>query len=179
MNITQIKLCKKYVFYIIFNLYYYIMDSNNFVAYYDGKKIISGGYIINDMNIVSSLVGGTNISNDKNIFDSDDEYIITNDDEDSKKNNDANKNKPLYAIPAGLITNELNNKPSTNVDINYSPKDVLNDEVFDNLYDSIIIGNENNKEKMKYKNKKNNKKTKKSKNKIIKINSKKTKSHKK
>lgn len=163
------------------------MDSNNFVAYYDGEKIISGGYIINDMNIVSSLAGGSNNFNDKNIFENDDEFIIF--DEIDDKNYKTNKkiNGPLYAIPAGLISVEIEKHTiPSNIDINYSPKDVLDDNIFDNLYNSAIIENKNNNEKIKHSDKTNktnkmnkNKITKKSKNKVIKKNNKKTKSNKK
>jgi len=152
------------------------MDSNNFVAYYDGKKIISGGYVINDMNIVSSLAGGSNNFDDKNIFENDDEFIIF----DNTDNNKIKKNDPLYAIPAGLILIDIEkNKIPSSVGINYSPKNVLDDDIFDNLYNSAIVNNNNEKknEKKKYNNRK---KTKKNQKKVVeKKNNKKTKSNKK
>ena len=101
------------------------MNSDNFVIYENEGKIMSGGYVINSQNIMSNLSGGRK----KNKNEENDETIV----------------KPVYAMPAGLIvieTNKTNNLPI--MEINYSPKNVLDDDIFDVFYESAIVSDKSN-----------------------------------
>jgi hypothetical protein len=122
----------KYVFYFIFNSVYYIMDlidSNFVLTQSEGGNIMAGGYIINDRLLIPSMSGGKNDNKEKK-----------------------------YAIPAGLFYIEVPYQESS-VEIIYKNNNVLSDDIYDNLYDNVILTKSSN-NKLISENNKTNKNTK-------------------
>ena len=142
------------------------MNSDNFVIYENEGKIMSGGYVINSQNMISNLsnlTGGRKKNN--------------------SKKNDVSVTEPMYAMPAGLIVIEINKSNDLPVrEINYSPKNVLDDDIFDVFYESATISSKNDDNLPSVKNNKSNKSQKKITRKNIKnkhVGNKKTRSNKK
>lgn len=76
--------------------------------------ILAGGYIINDRLLTPSMSGGKN-----------------DNDEDSHKDK-------KYAVPAGLFYIDVPYQESS-VEIIYKTNDVLSDDIYDNLYENVIL----------------------------------------
>lgn len=122
--------------------------SYDFVLTENDEGIMAGGYIINDRLLVSSMAGGRN---EKKY----DEYEDEDEDEDIK-------NKlPKYSIPAGLFYIDIPHSESS-VKMMYNNATELSDNIYDALYDNILISNSEIKNNTK--NTKNIKNTKKRKN---------------
>jgi hypothetical protein len=125
------------------------MDDDSFVITKNDGKIITGGYIINDNLLVSSLSGGKKPRNNND----------SNDDADADELNTHKK----YAVPAGLRYVHIPYKIISG-EMNYSDKNVISDDIFDSLYDNATFQKstkQNNvSKKQKQKNKIQNKKTK-------------------
>jgi hypothetical protein len=102
------------------------MDDDSFVLTENDGKIITGGYIINDNLLVSSLSGG--------------KKIHMNDDNDSE---DELNTLKQYAIPAGLYYVNIPHKIISS-EINYSNKNVISDDIFDSLYDNATFQKKSN-----------------------------------
>ncbi len=88
------------------------MDSN-FVLMENNGKIMAGGYIINDRLLIPSMSGGKN----------DDDELT--------------KHKK-YTVPAGLFYIDIPHEESS-VEIIYKNNYVLSDDIYDNLYNNVIL----------------------------------------
>lgn len=92
-----------------------LTDSNFVLTQSEGGNIMAGGYIINDRLLIPSMSGG--------------------------KNNDKDKK---YAIPAGLFYVDVPYQESS-VEIIYKNNNVLSDDIYDNLYNDVVLTKYTNK----------------------------------
>jgi hypothetical protein len=91
------------------------MDSNFVLNLTEEGNIMAGGYIINDRLLIPSMKGGKNDNKEKK-----------------------------YAIPAGLFYIDVPHKESS-IEIMYKNNNVLEDDIYDDLYDNVILTKSTNK----------------------------------
>lgn len=116
----------------------------NFVLTENDEGIMAGGYIINDRLLVSSMSGGRN----KKKYD----------DEDEDGDEDIKNKLPKYSIPAGLFYMDVPHNESS-VKMMYNNATELSDDIYDSLYNNILISNSDVKNTKKLKTTKKRKKS--------------------